>query len=165
MRDLFQVIDIEGAVITVDAMHTQHETARTVQGQGAHHVFTVKANNKHLYAQLKNLPWKHVPTHTPLETGHGLREKRTIKTAEVPEWIAFEGAVRIAQLRRTIWRKKSKGSATRTKSTTFGMSPTTRTAPRSVGAAHPRSWPLCATPRSGYCGRPGSTTSPRPTVT
>ena len=113
VRDLLHTIDINGAVITVDAMHTQHDTAHAIQDQGAHYVFTVKANNKHLYAQLKKLPWKHVPAHTTRDTGHGRRETRTIKTAQVPEWITFEGAAQVAQLRRTTWRKKSKGSAKR----------------------------------------------------
>ena len=113
VRDLLQVIDIDGAVLTVDAMHTQTDTATTIRARGAHYVFTVKANNKHLHAQLKNLPWKHVPHRTMRESGHGRKETRTIKTAQVPAWIAFEGAAQIAQLRRTTWRKKSKGAPKR----------------------------------------------------
>jgi predicted transposase YbfD/YdcC len=112
-RDLLQVIDVAGAVVTVDAMHTQHDTAVTIQDLGAHYVFTVKANNKHLYAQLKNLPWNHVPGRTMRGSGHCRRERRTIKTADVPAWIEFEGAAQITQLRRTAWRKKSKGSLKR----------------------------------------------------
>ncbi len=169
-----------------------------IRGLGGHYVFTVKANNKHLYAQLKNPPWKHVPGRVMRESGHGRRETRAIKTAEVPAWIEFEGAARVAQLRRTTWRKKSRGSperksveaaylitsadrrtagplmladgfagagASRTNATTSVMSPTTRTAPRSVPVRHPKSWPPRATPRSGCSERPDSTMPPRPTVT
>lgn len=50
-----QVRRHRGAIVTVDAMHTQTDTAHTIQNQGAHQVFTAKAENKHLYAQLKNL--------------------------------------------------------------------------------------------------------------
>lgn len=113
VRDLLGLLDIDGAVVTLDAMHTQTDTATTIRGGGAHYVFTVKANNKHLYAQLKKVPWKHVPAHTTRDTGHGRKETRTIKTVQVPAWITFEGAAQIAQLRRTTWRKKSKGSPKR----------------------------------------------------
>lgn len=113
MRDLLQAIDINGVVVTLDAMHTQTDTATTIRAGGEHYVFTVKANNEHLYTQLKNLPWKHVPAHTTRDTGHGRKETRTIKTAQVPAWITFEGTAQIAQLRRTTWRKKSRGSPKR----------------------------------------------------
>ncbi|MET9781512.1 ISAs1 family transposase [Nocardiopsis sp. NPDC055879] len=113
VRELLQFIDIAGAVVTLDAMHTCTDTANTIRTGGAHYVFTVKANNKHLYAQLKKVPWKHVPAHTTRDTGHGRKETRTIKTAQVPAWVTFEGAAQIAQLRRTTWRKKSKGSPKR----------------------------------------------------
>ncbi len=110
MRNLLDLLDIDGADVTLDAMHTQTDTATTIRAQGTHYVFTVKADNRHLYAQLKNLPWKHVPAYTTRDTGHGRKETRTIKTTQVPVWITFEGAAQIAQLRRTTWRKKSKGS-------------------------------------------------------
>lgn len=61
VRDLLETIDVADAVVTVGAMHTQTQTAAAIRGAGAHYVFTVKANNKHLYAQLEALPWKHVP--------------------------------------------------------------------------------------------------------
>src|SRR5699024_12231156 len=79
VRDLLGFIDINGAVVTVDAMHTQTDTAHAIRAGGAHYVFTVKANNKHLYAQLKKVPWKHVPAHTTRDTGHGRKETRTNK--------------------------------------------------------------------------------------
>jgi predicted transposase YbfD/YdcC len=81
---LLQVIDIDGAIVTLDAVHTQVDTAATVRAGGAHYVLTVKADNKHLYAQPKDLPWKYVPARTMRDTGHGRRETRTTKTADVP---------------------------------------------------------------------------------
>ena len=36
--------NLAGAVITIDAMHTQADTAQVILGQGAHYVMTVKAN-------------------------------------------------------------------------------------------------------------------------
>ena len=104
---------MDGAVVTVDAMHTQRDTEHAIQGLGARYVFTSKTNNKHLYAQFKNLPRKHVPHRTMRESGHGRKETRTIKTTEVAARIEFEGATQLAQLRRTTWRKKPKGSPKR----------------------------------------------------
>ncbi|WP_460757687.1 ISAs1 family transposase, partial [Myceligenerans cantabricum] len=110
VRDLLDVIDVRGAVLTLDALHTQRDTAAKIRTAGGHYVFTVKANQKTLYQALKDLAWKHVLASTTRETGHGRREARTIKVADRPDWIQFEGAVQVAQLRRTTWRKKSKGS-------------------------------------------------------
>jgi predicted transposase YbfD/YdcC len=36
--------DLAGAVLTIDAMHTQHDTAQVILGRGADYVMTVKAN-------------------------------------------------------------------------------------------------------------------------
>lgn len=113
LRDLLDVLDVTGAVVTVDALHTQHESAAKIRAAGGYYVFTVKANQKHLYSQLKALPWKDVPSRTTRDTGHGRKETRTIKAADVPAWIELEGATQVAQLRRTTWRKKSKGSPRR----------------------------------------------------
>ena len=96
--DLLDILDVTGAVVTVDALHTQHETATKIRAEGGHYVFTVKADQKHLYQQFKALPWKGVPSRTIRDTGHGRKETRTIKAADVPAWIELEGATQIAQL-------------------------------------------------------------------
>ncbi|NKZ01963.1 hypothetical protein [Nocardiopsis alborubida] len=65
-------------------MHTQADTAATIRAGVARYVLTVKADDKHLCAQPKDLPWKYVPARTMRGTGHGRRETRTTKTADVP---------------------------------------------------------------------------------
>ncbi|MGX1915571.1 ISAs1 family transposase [Streptomyces phaeochromogenes] len=104
-RDLLAVVDLTGAVVTMDALHTQHDTAAVVTSAGADYVLTVKANQKALYARLKALPWAEIPGHTRTQHGHGRRATRTIKVADVPAWIEFTGATQIAHLRRTATRK------------------------------------------------------------
>lgn len=104
-RDLLAVLDLAGAVVTMDAVHTQHDTATLVTSAGADYVLSVKANQKTLYARLKALPWAKMPGHTRTERGHGRRATRTIKVADVPAWIEFTGATQIAQVRRTVTRK------------------------------------------------------------
>ena len=100
--------DLAGAVLTLDAMHTQHDTARAILGRGADYVMTVKANMPTLYRQLRNLPWASVPSASAVSTDHGRRARRTIKVVLTPSWIEFEGAAQIAQLRRTVTKKGKK---------------------------------------------------------
>jgi predicted transposase YbfD/YdcC len=66
---------------------------------------TVKANMPTLYKQLKKLPWAAVPSVSSVNTDHGPRARRTIKTVLAPAWIEFDGA---AQLRRTVTKKGRK---------------------------------------------------------
>lgn len=115
VRDLlagFDPADLHGCVITVDAMHTQDETAKTILDAGADYVFTVKANRPTLLAALKALPWNKVPVgSTSTESGHGRRVRRTIKVIEVPDlpgWPQFTGVAQVAQLRRTVTRAGNK---------------------------------------------------------
>jgi predicted transposase YbfD/YdcC len=108
VRDLLDLIDINGAVVTLDAMHTQHDTAAKILAGGGHYVFTVKGNQPKLHARLKALPWASVPATTVTETGHGRRATRTIKVVQRPAWIEFTGAEQVAQVRRTVIRAGKK---------------------------------------------------------
>jgi predicted transposase YbfD/YdcC len=96
------------AVVTIDAMHTQHDTAQVILGRGADYVMTVKGNMPTLYRQLKKLPWTRIPSVSSVSTGHGRRARRTIKVALAPAWIGFDGAAQVAQLRRTVTKKGKK---------------------------------------------------------
>jgi predicted transposase YbfD/YdcC len=109
VRDLLKAFtDLAGAVITIDAMHTQSDTAQVILGRGADYVMTVKANMPTLYRQLKKLPWAAVPSASSVSTGHGRRARRTIKAVLAPAWIGFDGAAQVAQLRRTVTTKGKK---------------------------------------------------------
>ena len=101
-RTLLRHLDLDNAVVTLDAMHTQTDTATTITGAGGDYVFTVKANMPTLHQKLKKLPWKDMPAYTTRTAERGRRLTRTIKVADVPEWIDFPGAAQVAQLRRTI---------------------------------------------------------------
>ncbi|WP_406176077.1 ISAs1 family transposase [Streptomyces sp. NBC_00996] len=104
-RQLLQLLDLDGVVVTMDALHTQHDTATLVTRAGGDYVLTVKANQKSLYAQLKALPWASIPAVTRTDRGHGRRATRTIKAVDVPAWVGFAGAGQVARLRRTVTRK------------------------------------------------------------
>jgi predicted transposase YbfD/YdcC len=108
----FDPVDLRGAVITLDAMHTQDDTAQAITDAGADYVFTVKANRPRLLAALKKLPWTQVPIGArSTQHGHGRRATRTIKVLQKPQlpgWPEFTGAAQIAQLRRTVTRSGKK---------------------------------------------------------
>jgi predicted transposase YbfD/YdcC len=109
VRDLLKAFaDLAGAVITIDAMHTQHDTAQAIIGRQADYVMTVKANMPALCKQLRKLPWARIPAVSSVGTGHGRRARRTIKVTLVPAWIEFTGAAQVAQLRRTVTTKGKK---------------------------------------------------------
>jgi predicted transposase YbfD/YdcC len=101
--------DLAGAVVTIDAMHTQHDTAQAILSRGADYVMTVKGHLPALYRQLKKLPWTAIPAVPPVSTDHGRRARRTIKAVLAPPaWIGFAGAAQVAQLRRTVTRNGKK---------------------------------------------------------
>lgn len=115
VRDLlarFDPADLQGCVITADAMHTQDDTAKAILAAGADYVFTVKANRPTLLKALKALPWKSVPLGSrSTQYGHGRQATRTIKVIDVPAlpgWPEFTGAAQVAQLRRTVKRNGKK---------------------------------------------------------
>src|SRR6202522_315923 len=109
VRDLLKAFaDLAGAVITIDAMHTQHDTAQAITGRHADYVMTVKGNTPTLYKRLKKLSWAVIPATSSVSTGHGRRARRTIKAALAPARIEFTGAAQVAQLRRTVTKKGMK---------------------------------------------------------
>ena len=115
VRDLlagFDPADLHGCVVTVDAMHTQDDTAAAILAAGAHYVFTVKGNRPTLLKALKSLPWAKVPIGSTLtDRSHGRHATRTIKVIDVPalpRWPQFTGVAQVAQLRRTVTRAGKK---------------------------------------------------------
>jgi len=53
-QELLRRADIEGALVTADALHTQTETARIiVQERGANYLFTVKGNQKGIFQNVQ----------------------------------------------------------------------------------------------------------------
>ena len=82
---LLRPLDLTGAVVTADALHTQRDHAVfLVEEKNAHYILTVKKNQPSLHRQLKKLPWRQVKTaHTETVHGHGRSEKRSIKVVSV----------------------------------------------------------------------------------
>jgi predicted transposase YbfD/YdcC len=103
LLDTLTGVDLDGVVITADALHTQRGHAADLHARGAHWVLVVKGNQPRLRRQLAELPWRYVEQgHRRAETGHGRREIRTLKTVRIAAGIVFPHAAQAIQvLRRT----------------------------------------------------------------
>lgn len=82
-------------------MHTQVATAQWITQRSGHYLLRVKDNKKTIRRTLKALPWKDVTSISSVDTSHGRRVRRTIKTLEVPKWVGFPDATQVVQVRRT----------------------------------------------------------------
>ena len=54
-RELIKMLDLEGVVYTLDALHCQKKTVKTIVQSGNDYCIGVKGNQKKLYAQLKKI--------------------------------------------------------------------------------------------------------------
>jgi len=82
---LLELVDLDGAVVTSDALHTVRANLDwLVTDKKAHYIAVVKRNQPLLHTQVRALPWRQVPAGgTTRETGHGRIETRTLKAAHV----------------------------------------------------------------------------------
>ncbi|CED91736.1 ISAs1 family transposase, partial [Actinomyces succiniciruminis] len=136
--------DLAGAVVTADALHTQHETATWIRDRGADYVLTVKNNQPSLQARLKALPWADIPAVTGVDTSHGRRVRRTIKAVATPAWVDFPGAAQLLQIRRTRTSGGSKRKSRRTTEVVYLICsvPMTDAQPEQVAAWIQGHWPI-----------------------
>jgi predicted transposase YbfD/YdcC len=101
---LLKPLDLAGCVITADAMHTQREHAQfLVSDKNAHYILVVKKNQPGLYAQVKHLPWRHIPAgDRQHDRGHGREERRTLQAVTVAAGLAFPHAAQAIRVTRRI---------------------------------------------------------------
>jgi predicted transposase YbfD/YdcC len=83
--ELLGPVDLDGAVVTFDALHTVRANLDwLVTNKKAHYIAVVKRNQPLLHGQVRALPWRQVPAGSVTrEKGHGRAETRTLKTAHV----------------------------------------------------------------------------------
>lgn len=98
---LLDSINIQGSVVTADALHVQTGHADYLHRRGADYILTVKANQPGLLKELTSLPWRDVPaSRSRIEHGHGRRERRSIKLLTVATGIGFPHAAQAFQITR-----------------------------------------------------------------
>lgn len=103
LTDVLAGLDIEGSVVSADALHTQTETAQhLVKKRKAHYLLTVKRNQPTLFDQVKALPWVQAPAlFTETDRAHGRVEGRTVKVLTAPR-IAFPHAAQVLRVHRWV---------------------------------------------------------------
>lgn len=100
--------DLQGVVITTDAMHTQRALAQQILDQGGDYLMIVKKNQPQLYENI-DLLFESPPlckgeedrlAHTTHSKAHGRREKRILETsAKLNEYVDWPGSQQV--IRRT----------------------------------------------------------------
>jgi predicted transposase YbfD/YdcC len=101
VRPLLAGLDLAGAVVTADALHTHADAAEfLVADKRAHYLFTVKANQPTLLACCAGLPWHQVPVgDRTRDQAHGRVELRTLKAVTVNH-LSFPHAAQVLQVTR-----------------------------------------------------------------
>jgi predicted transposase YbfD/YdcC len=110
---------LAGKVVTLDALHTQRQTARLIGERGGHYVMTVKGNQPELHAAVAGLL---TPEHArdqdrasvaETNTGHGRVESRFLLVASIPQaapaaLASWPGAAQLFVVVRQVWKKKQR---------------------------------------------------------
>jgi predicted transposase YbfD/YdcC len=87
---LLDLLVLEGAIVTIDAMGCQSAIAEKITEQKAHYVLAVKENQAHLLDDIKEA-FEQTPQatiHTTTEKSHGRIEKRSCKVITDMDWIS-----------------------------------------------------------------------------
>jgi predicted transposase YbfD/YdcC len=103
--ELLEPVDLDGAVVTFDALHTVRANLDwLVRDEKADYIAIVKRNQPLLHAQVRVLPWRQVPSGgCARERGHGRAETRTLKAAHV-SYLDFPHACQAIKITR--WRQE-----------------------------------------------------------
>lgn len=117
---LLKLLDIQGCIITIDAMGTQTEIAKQIVAQGADYVLCLKANHPTLWhevktwfesAQSQDFEGIEHSYNARVETGHHRREIRQVWAVPISEigvlhqisqWAGLKTVVMVSRVRR-LW--------------------------------------------------------------
>ena len=93
VQELLEMLKLEGAIVTMDAMHCQKATLRKIELRGADYVVPVKGNQEKLHDRLRkevdgwaarNFEVPRLRTHSKSERSHGRQETRTCMVHPAP---------------------------------------------------------------------------------
>lgn len=94
--ELLAVLELSGAIVTIDAMGCQKAIARQIREQKADYVLALKGNHENLhkdivdyFAWAERRKWQDIEVSTAhsLEKGHGRIEERRVAATEDIDWI------------------------------------------------------------------------------
>ncbi len=126
-RTLLSEVEVDGKVVTLDALHTTHETAEVLRSAGADYVLIVKGNAPDTHRALDAIDWESEAPgfeESKPKPNHGRLDERSIHTHETsPETLAWPGvrqAFRITR-HRTDVRSRSTRRGERTTTESYGI--------------------------------------------
>lgn len=105
---LLELLDIQGSIVTIDAIGTQTDIAEQIVSQKADYILSVKGNQSELLDQIKGRFDRQVPssTDTTTEKGHGRIESRRCEVITDLTfidnrvcWVGLKSIVRITSKR------------------------------------------------------------------
>ena len=95
---MLEVLELSGAIVTIDAMGCQKEIAAKIRERGGDYVLAVKPNQPTLYEQVREAidegleqDAEQIDEHCTDEKGHGRQEVRTYAVFPAPEGVDPEG--------------------------------------------------------------------------
>lgn len=96
---LLELLDVQGALVTIDAMGCQKDIAAKIVAGGGDYVLAVKDNQPHLLEDIQECLREaldsatvNYDSHTTTERGHGRQETRTYVTMAHPEGLRNQDA-------------------------------------------------------------------------
>lgn len=116
VQPLLQRLELQGAVVTTDALLTQKDIAEfLVEQKRADYVFTVKGNQPTVLEDISDVKFKTPPNipadptyHTAFDKAHGRIERRTIWTSgELAGYVNFPHAKQVFKVHRQVEYLKS----------------------------------------------------------
>jgi DDE_Tnp_1-associated/Transposase DDE domain len=103
VKALLDPVDLDGACVTADAAHAQHDTAGYIAGErGADYLLTVKANQPRLQEAIFrkiSADCEAAPAYASIDYGHGRIVKRSIWVTSA-EGTGFPHAAQVLRIRR-----------------------------------------------------------------
>lgn len=110
---LLATFDLDGVVVTADALHTQRAHALYLRERGAHYVFCVKGNQPTLHFEIRDYAWHRAPVrHSETVRAHGRTEQRTIKVMTASSEVVFPHRRQIFKIERTTRRRGGRMTTT-----------------------------------------------------
>jgi predicted transposase YbfD/YdcC len=83
-------VNLNGKVVTADALHTVKATASYIHQHGGEFILPVKENRRALFDAVNALSWEQAPiAHAATDKGHGRITTRTIQVLPAPESLPF----------------------------------------------------------------------------
>lgn len=120
---ILKQVNLAGAIVVGDAMHTQRSLSEQIVAAGGNYVWTVKSNQPRTEWAIQKLfaheaanvrlgagLSKEVQVASLVNKGHGRRETRTLwASTELNEYLDWPGVQQVFRLERLIWHEKHHG--------------------------------------------------------